>query len=109
LCCLEERLEEISSNPHLLHRSDDVALEIVGILGTEVSQVGMLGVAPHPLIRIQLRGVGREALNVIAGRRELARRTFVCAKTIPNQNESATKLAPKSADESNNIASADVV
>jgi len=90
---------------------DDAQGEIEAIRGTAVGQA-LLGEAPHPLVGVQFRSVGRqelEAQSPHSAAQLLDRLATVHAEPIPDQNHWPAQVTEQIAQERDGFEAADVV
>ena len=75
-------------------------VEVIGVFGNEVRQVGVLGVAPHRLDRVEFGAIGGQLLELDALPAKLGDPLFrraVHAPAVPHDDERATNLVPQAA------------
>ena len=82
----------------IIERGVDGLVELIDVVWDEVRLIGVLGVAPHRLDRIQLRAVGGQGLELdslptLLGDPSLGRPMH--APAVPHDNQRAADLLPQ--------------
>ena len=92
----KERTIQLRPRSNVAKRFNDISPQLIHILRNEVGQGSILGVAPHPLYGVQLRGIRRKPLDIERGPEpflQLAHRRAMGIQSITNHNQITPQVA----------------
>jgi hypothetical protein len=103
----DERGQEIGPPVQAIELLDQHSPQLPRVLGGEIRQPGVLGVLPHILIRIGLRGIGRQGLGVDLGVpgqvRSYPPRTVMDVRPIPEDRHRPAEVLAQLAEERHDV------
>ena len=107
-CTSEKALENSGFSPHSFHRVAQLTTQMWDVKTAHIAQLDPFELLPEALVRIQLRGIGRQALQVEAWRRAISQELLdgmaaVDGRSIPDNHHPARDLAQQVLQEGDHI------